>query len=595
MTISGPHTVTLQRSVLIPMRDGVRLSTDLYVPDGLPEPLPAILLRTPYDKRPYRQPPSDAYYFAGHGYVVAVQDHRGKFESEGEFFAYTSLDRLDGYDTVSWLAAQPWCNGAIGTYGCSYLGEVQSELAAMRHPNHRCAIPQSGAPYNGGGTWGFGFRRYGALELAPAFSWCRRAGSKVTYQPPTHVDRQDWLQSPAADYFCPSADPPEVDIMAHLRSLPLIDLMRRAGSPPNDFEDWITHNRADPYWEQQGNITTADRFDVPALHVNSWYDITPTQTLSLFNLYRTNAESQRARDHQYLIMSPMNHCRSETAGEHTFIGARDVGDARLDYYGIYLRWFDYWLKGINNGITAMPKAQLYVMGRNAWRGEAEWPLARTQWTSYYLHSAGRANSRFGDGLLSSEAPAAEPPDTFIYDPRYPVLTVGGPICCTGGSVPEGGYDQSEVETRHDVLVYTSPPLPDGLEVTGPLDLVLYVSSTAPDTDITAKLVDVYPDGTAFNVQEGILRLRHREGLDRCVWIEPSAIYEIHIDLEATANYFAPGHRLRLEVSSSNFPRWDRNLNTGGNNYDEIESMTATTTIHHSSAHPSHLILPVIPT
>jgi putative CocE/NonD family hydrolase len=580
--------------VLIAMRDGVRLSTDLYFPEGAPEPLPVVLIRTPYNKQPYRHAPSDAYYFASHGYVVAVQDHRGKFESEGEFFAYTRADRLDGYDTVTWLAEQEWSNGAVGTYGCSYLGEVQDELAAMRHPNHRCAIPQSGAAYGGGGVWGFGFRRYGALELAPAFSWCRRAGSKVTYQPPPHIDRQGFLESPAADYFCPSADPPEVDIMEHLRMLPVVDLMRVAGAPPNDFEDWLSHPPDDEYWKQQGTVTEADRFDVPALHVNSWYDITPNATLTLFNLYRTNAESERARDHQYLLMSPMNHCRSETATEHTFIGARDVGNASLDYYGLYVRWFDHWLKGEANGVTEMPKVRLFVMGRNEWRDEEEWPLSRAVPTPFFLHSGGRANSRFGDGLLSTDPPADEPLDTFVYDPRTPVPTVGGPICCTGGAVPEGSYDQREVEARHDVLVYSSAPLDTGLEVTGPLEVVLYVSSSARDTDFTAKLVDVYPDGTAYNIQEGILRARYREGLDHCVWLEPEGVYKLRIDLEATSNWFGPGHRIRLEISSSNFPRWDRNLNTGGNNYDESEPVVARNVVHHTLHYPSHILLPVVP-
>jgi putative CocE/NonD family hydrolase len=286
---------------------------------------------------------------------------------------------------------------------------------------------------------------------------------------------------------------------------------------------------------------------------------------------------------------------SELATEHTMVGKRDLGDARLDFYGIYLRWFDHWLKGINNDVTKMPKVQIYVMGKNQWRGENEWPLARTQFTKYYLHSAGKANSRFGDGTLSTQPANNEPPDHFVYDPATPVPTAGGLPCCTEQyEAGEGSFDQSEVETRNDVLEYTTPVLEKGVEVTGPLQVVLYVSSSARDTDFTAKLVDIYPDGTAYNVQDGIQRVRYREGYEKKVWMSPGEVYEVKIDLQATSNYFGPGHRIRLEVSSSNFPRFDRNLNTGGNNYDETKWVVANNTVHHSGVHASYILLPVIP-
>jgi putative CocE/NonD family hydrolase len=274
------------------------------------------------------------------------------------------------------------------------------------------------------------------------------------------------------------------------------------------------------------------------------------------------------------------------------VGERELGDARLDFYGLYLRWFDHWLKGIENGVTRMPKAQIYVMGRNVWRAEQEWPLALTQYTKYYLHSDGRAQSRFGTGVLSIVAPKQESPDTFAYDPRTPVPTFGGML--SGGSGATGSFDQSAVEMRQDVLVYTTPPLERGVEVTGPLQVVLYVSSSAKDTDFTGKLLDVYPDGRAFLLYEGVLRMRYREGLDRKVWMEPGGVYAISIDLESTSNYFAPGHRIRVDVSSSSFPRWDRNLNTGGDNYDETEGVVARNVVHHSARYPSHVLLPVIP-
>jgi uncharacterized protein len=334
---------------------------------------------------------------------------------------------------------------------------------------------------------------------------------------------------------------------------------------------------------------------VPALHIGSWYDFGVAEVLLEFNMLRTNAESALARDNQFAVISPTNHCQSETGtSEHTVVGGRDLGDARFQYYALYLKWFDHWLKGIDNGVTKQPKLMLYVMGKNQWRGEQEWPLKRKKYTRYYLHSDGHANTKSGTGTLSDKAPAQEPVDRYTYDPGNPVPSLGGPICCTGDPHADGSYDQSEVETRPDVLVYTTPALERGIEVTGPLKVVLYASSSAKDTDFTAKLVDVYPDGKAYNVQEGVLRARYREGFTKTAWMKSGEPNEIPIDLEATSNYFGPGHRIRLEISSSNFPRFDRNLNTGGNNFDETKWLSADNQIHHAGGKASYILLPVIP-
>jgi putative CocE/NonD family hydrolase len=342
-------------------------------------------------------------------------------------------------------------------------------------------------------------------------------------------------------------------------------------------------------------VKDSHHFDVPALYVDSWYDYGPADTLRLLNLLKRNSESARARDNQFAIIAPVTHCQYDKCSEQTVVGKRDLGDAQFDFYGTYVRWFDFWLKGIENGITGRPKIQLYVMGENQWRGEAEWPLARTQFTKYFLHSDGKANSRFGTGLLSTVAPAEETPDRYIYDPKSPVPSVGGPDLGGGpAGLTAGGQDQSDVETRQDVLVYTTPVLEKGLEITGPVQAVLQVSSSAADTDFTSKLVDVYPDGRAYNLHEGILRARYRQGFDRKVWMEKGKVYEVRIDLQATSNYFGAGHRIRLEVSSSNFPRFERNLNTGGNNYDESEWKVAENSVHHSKDHGSYLLLPMIP-
>jgi hypothetical protein len=277
------------------------------------------------------------------------------------------------------------------------------------------------------------------------------------------------------------------------------------------------------------------------------------------------------------------------------VGTRQLGDARFNYYDLYLRWFDHWLRGDDNAVTRRPKLQIYVMGANVWRGENEWPLARTVWTKYYLHSDGVANSRFGTGTLSATQPATERADTFSYDPNSPVPTLGGPICCTGSADAQpGAYDQADIEMRHDVLVYTSAPLTSGVEATGPLKVVLAVSSSAPDTDFTAKLVDVDAAGTAYNIQDGIERVRYRNGYASPTRMQPGQVYEITIDLQASSAYFAAGHRIRLELSSSNFPRFDRNLNTGGRNVDEVAGHVARNTVYHSADHLSYVLLPIIP-
>jgi putative CocE/NonD family hydrolase len=563
------HAMRLVEGVRVPMRDGRHLSTDLYLPDGAAKSLPCVLLRTPYDKSGQREAGSEARMFAGQGYVVAVQDVRGRYESEGEFRFSAREERTDGYDTVSWIAGQPWSNGRVGTYGCSYLGEVQYLLAAMRHPNHSAAIAQSGCAWGGGGLRAFGFTRYGVLELAASFGWFRKQGNRA----------RTGLPAVTAEA---------------LAGLPLDGLMRAHGGPAADWQALVTHPPSDDYWAYQAPITPADRFDVPILHVNSWYDVTPSATLALYGLVRANSESARGRDHQYLIMSPSGHCGSEELHRPARIGQRLMGDPRLDYYGLYVRWFDHWLKDAPNGVTDMPRVQLFVMGRNRWRASPEWPPPGMQPTRYYLSSDGRANTRHGTGVLRTTAPGQEPPDAFDYDPRHPVPSLGGGFCCTDSPGAEpGAFDQSRIETRADVLVYTTPPLEEGLEVTGPVSALLYVSSSARDTDFTAKLVDVDPGGRAFNVQEGVVRARYREGLDREVWLEPEAVVPVTVDLEATSIVFARGHRLRLEVSSSSFPRWERNLNTGGRNHDESAGVVARNRVHHSARHPSHLLLPLI--
>ncbi len=583
----GPHRVAVDSTILVAMPDGVRLSMDLYKPVGAPEPLPTILWRTPYDKNRMRRAGSEPYALATYGYVVAVQDTRGKFESEGIFDVQVD-DADDGDATVDWLASQPWSSGRVAMLGCSYSGEAQVLTAPKKNPNLVALVPRAaGGPARYLSVW-----NGGAFELALAFGWMRNFGNKVNVQPAAGIP--DSLYRRAAPYLKLAPEIPETDYPALWRSLPLVGMVRRSGAPPSDWDDLVSHPPGDPWWNRFPLVTDTTAYDVPALHVNSWYDYGIAETFKQFRVFRHNGVSPRARENQYVIVSPTTHCFSERATKNTVVGERPVGDARLDYWRLYLQWFDRWLNGNEAALEGWPTVRYYLMGENEWRSADDWPIPGTEYQEWYLHSGGAANSRFGDGSLSRSEPGDEPRDSYRYDPETPVPSVGGPLCCTDSpDASAGAYDQSEVEMRHDILVYTSPELRQGLTVVGPLELVLYVSSDARDTDFTAKLVDVYPDGTAYNVQEGILRARYQKGFHRRVWMEEGEAYELRINLHATANRFGLGHRIRLEVSSSNFPRFDRNLNTGGSQYDETSWLVATNAVHHTALHPSRLILPVV--
>jgi putative CocE/NonD family hydrolase len=567
---AAKHEHTLEKTVMVPMRDGVKLGTDIYRPTGLSGKLPVILIRTPYGKDTYSGATNPAKMFAGQGYIVVVQDTRGKFHSEGEFKVQDD-DRNDGYDTMDWIVKQPWATGKIGTYGCSYLGEVQYLLSKMRHPAHTAMIPQSasGATGSAGGYYtNFGINDGGANLLSSAFGWFGGAGSKVKG----------------------SKRPENLDFPTLLRSLPIIEMGKKAGYAPSEFEDFFIHPPGDPWWLSKGYLTDQDRFATPALHVNSWLDVTPEVTLYDFNLMRKNAATPVARDNQFIIMSPTVHCASEYAAtENTKVGEMEVGDARLGYWKIYLDWFDHWLKGVDNGVTKRPKVTYFVMHKG-WRTANEWPVPEATATSWYLTSGGRANTSSGNGAFATSKPAAGK-DTWTYDPGNPVPSKGGTICCTGNPADVPGiFDQSALESRPDILVYTSEPLAGGLTIAGTVKLVLQVSSDAKDTDFNAKLLDVDPQGRSWNIMNGVLRARYREGMAKKVLMEPGKTYELTVSLKATAYHFRPGHRLRLHLTSSDFPLYDRNLNTGGNNYDETEFVKATNTVHYGV---SRLVLPVV--
>ncbi len=590
------YEVRLKKSRMVPMRDGVRLSTDLYFPEISDEKLPTVLIRTPYNKNSFRESEKrgQAYMFASQGFVVAVQDCRGKFESEGIYSPPAGHEAEDGYDAVQWISKQPWSNGKVGTIGCSYPGEVQAAQAPLRAPNLTCMIPQNGpmiGAANGRYRYWTGFKG-GVLDFAATLPWYFESGSKYSLKPPPGLSDSEVRE--IRKFYEPSVSKaPEVDWEKINWTLPIVDIMDRVGAPPNDFRKLITTDFGDPWWHDvMGYYDGTEKIDVPALHMSTWYDPSVEETIFEFNYFRKNSVSETSANNQFVIIAPTTHCGFERAKEHTIVGDRDVGDARKDWNGIYLKWFDYWLKGIENGITNMPKVQYYTMGSNEWHSADVWPLPETQYTKYYLHSHGHANSRNGDGLLSTKRPEKESSDRFIYDPGNPVPSVGGQRGTSYGT-KAGAVDQAKVEIRNDVLVYTTPALEKDIELTGPITAILYVSSSAKDTDFTAKLVDVYPDGTAYNIQQGILRARYREGFTKKVWMKKGEVYKIQIDVDATSNTFKKGHKIRVQVSSSDFPLFERNLNTGGNNYDETEWVVAENTIHHSRKYPSHFILPKI--
>ena len=593
-TVPEPiYKVIIQKSRMIPMRDNIRLSTDLYVPKNKEGKLPVILIRTPYNKNAFRNKEKKhiAHFFSSQGYIVAVQDCRGKFESEGIYSPPAGNEANDGYDTVDWLTKQDWSNGKVGTFGCSYPGETQMVQAPLMHPGLAAMIPQAAGGVigaaNGRYNYWAGFKG-GVLDHAASISWYFRAAHKYSYKPPPGLTDTEILN--IREFFNPAVTKlPDIDLEQLNWYLPLIDVMNEAGAPPNDWVDLITKDFGDSWWHDvMGFYNGNEKFNTPAIHMSSWYDFSVEETLFASNYFRENAVSKSATENQFVIIAPTGHCDFDGADENTQVGELYIGDARFDYLGTYLKWFDYWLKAQENSVTDMPKVQYYTMGKNQWQSADAWPLPETKFAKYYLHSNGSANSRYGNGRLSLKPPKNELPDIYIYDPGNPVPTLGG-----SRSEPPGAFDQATVEIRNDVLVYSTPILKKGIEITGPITLIIYISSSAKDTDFTAKLVDVYPDGKAYNIQDTIFRSRYRDGFTKKVWMKEDEVYKIQLNLNAASNYFASGHIIRLQVSSSNFPMYERNLNTGGNNYDETEWIVAENTIHHSKEYPSHIILPII--
>ena len=575
------YRIITEKDVPAVMRDGTTLYADVYRPDAEGR-FPVIVLRLPYGKQ-LAEVFGDHEYFPSRGYVVIVQDGRGRFASEGEY--YPLIDEAqDGYDTVEWAAALPYSNGMVGTQGQSYLGATQYQLAPTRPPHLQCAFPVSagadyhqGWVYHTGGAFSLGWQVPYAIFLAR--NTIDRKGIKEQLWPKI---RPDLLRS------INFGNPLSPD--AYLR-LPLMYWADLLAEVAPYLRDYLTHPDDGPYWWPINIERQHRNINIPMYHVSSWYDIFLRDALVHFCGLQSRAMTPEARGGQKLLLGPWAHLFPYTTPVSGGTGDIDFGpNAVIELHETQLRWFDYWLKGIDSGIAAEPPIRLFVMGTNRWRDEYEWPLARTRYTPYYFHSQGRANSLDGDGGLSLEPPQDEPNDQYEYDPANPVPTCGGNTLI----IPVGVTDQREVESRPDVLVYTGEPLETPLEVTGPLTVVLYAASSATDTDFTAKLVDVRPDGYAQNIADGIIRARYRDSQSQPSLMSPDEPYEFRIDLWATSHVFLPGHRLRVEVASSNFPRFDRNLNTGGDQATGTRFQTAQQTVLHNKEFRSHIVLPVIP-
>ncbi len=593
----------IEQKVMVPMRDGIRLATDVYRPKT-DKPVPVILSRTPYnfnswgDGKLNTRTYGRAYDVVKRGYAYVVQNERGRYFSEGKW-DILGTPTTDGDDAIKWLAEQSWSNGKVGLIGCSSSAEWQMGVAALDPPGLAAIVPMGfGAGIGRVGEFyeqGNWYR--GGVHQMLMTAWLYDHGFIQAYQQrptfPEDMSREELVR--ISKYFDLAAEIPEVNWSEALRHLPLMDIIRNLGGPISRYEEMIKRKPNDPAWYKGGLYHDDMPFSVPSLWMISWYDISISPNLALVDYVRSNTKDPEVADNQIVVIAPVSHCAFSRTTKETIVGERNVGDARFDYDGLTYDWFDYWLKGENNGVLKnTPKVQYYTMGLNKWQSSDTWPPVNAKMVTLYLTSNGNANSVFGDGGLTTNRPGPEDnPDAFTYDPDFPVPMHGGGFCCLGSEYQPGSFDQRQMETRHDILIYSTDPLEEGVEISGPIEITLFISSDVKDTDFTVKLLDVYPDGRAYNLSETIQRVRYREGYDKEVFMEKGKVYKLPVSSISTSNYFAPGHRIRIEVSSSNFPRFARNLNTGGNNYDETEGVVAHNKVHHSAVYPSQIRVSIV--
>jgi hypothetical protein len=586
---------TSRQSVMVRMRDGVSLSTDIYMPKNASGKLPVILWKTPYNEGKLKGSTMRyALESVKRGYVFIVQNERGRYFSEGKW-EILGNPQTDGYDTLSWIAEQAWSNGKVGTLGCSSSAEWQLALAGLNHPAHAAMVPMaSGAGIGKVGRFQEQGNWYtGGVPRNLFFVWLYGVDNPLRAQLPAIADEKMRARIEAYNDLDPGK--PKVDWNKQIKHLPVDQLLSSLGEPAGTFEELIKRSPADPAWNKGGLYHEGMGWGVPALWFNSWYDVSIGPNLELFNHARAAGTDKEASANQYAVVAPIPHCQFARLGPNTTVGERSMGDTSFDVDGAVYGWFDRWLKGDTKAFpSTTPRVRYFEMGANKWQSAGTWPPQDAKPMRLYLRSAGRANSLYGDGRLSSEAPGAnEAADRYRYDPMNPVQTVGGGDCCNGGIVIPGAFDQRGVEARNDVLVYTSDPLPKPVSVAGFVDAVLKVSSNAKDTDFAVKLVDVAPDGTAWIIGDTIFRARYRNGFDKPEMLKAGEVVTIRPTPIATAIEFGAGHRIRVEVTSSNFPKFVRNLNTGGQNESEKTGVVADNALHHDSANQSYIELPVV--
>ena len=546
---AAPVEIAKSLDVAVPMRDGVRLSANVFHPEA-PGRYPTILVRTPYNKG--RDISPNYAPFVAHGYAVVVQDVRGRYASEG-VFRPLEQEPADGNDTLNWIARQPWSDGKIGMLGGSYVGIVQWKVAVLNNPHLKAIFPAVS------GCDDYRDRFYspgGAFKLGQRLLWMSENLRAPRYHP---------------------------DFGQFVLHLPLrTSDVAATGQVSDMFQEAVAHPSFDSFWKSISVREVLSQMHVPVFSVGGWFDNFVESDLEAYRLLHQSSAVHR------ILIGPWPHNKTIK------LPGVDFGpDADVPLRGIQMQWFDQFLKGRDTPLLSAAPVRVFLMGANRWLDEREWPPP-AHLERFYLQSRGRANSLAGDGKLAAFAPGSEPADRFVFDPNDPVPTAGGAVCCNPKIFPWGPRDQRPVEQRRDVLVYTTPPLRGDVEVVGPIRLVLYAATSAPDTDFTAKLVDVHPDGRAENLTDGLLRLRYRKSLDNPVLSEPGKIAKITIDAGVTANVFQKGHAIRLEVSSSNFPRFDRNPNTGGTVADATELRKASQTIYHDARRPSYMLLPVVP-
>ena len=558
------YRVTIDQNVRITMRDNVTLAADIYRPVS-DEKFPVLVERTPYNRT---DEAGMANELASHGYVVVLQDTRGRYASEGEFYPFRN-ESTDGYDTVEWAAQLKGSNGKVGMFGGSYVGATQM-LAAMAVPPHLISIfPYvTASEYYDGWTY-----QNGALMQWFSSSWTSiLAVDTLRRQAEESQSPKEWVNELPLQYYQILKTPKLSTLAAY-------------------FRDWLTHERDDAYWQKVRVSDHYGEMKVAGLHAGGWHDLFLKGSIKNYSGLHEKGATQTARTGQRLMIGPWAHAPTSPEGK---VGDVVFGKSVvLDHTATALKWFDYSLKGVNNEYASSAPVRLFIMGDNVWRDEQEFPLARTQYTRFYLHSLKGANGLTGDGVLSQTPSASEKPDHFNYDPGNPVPTIGGRLCC-GTALPPGPADQRPNESRSDVLVFSTPQLTQDVEVTGFISLDLYAATSAVDTDFTALLVDVDQNGYARFLTDGIVRARYRNGTTQGSRVVPSKVYKYTIDLWATGNVFKAGHRIRLYVSSSNFPRFNRNLNTGEDIIASTRSVVAHQTIYHDNQYSSVLILPVIP-